>query len=234
MENKDLRRESKSSQVNGEKKQSKRRKSKKNSITSDNNKKSEGEENIMNNYKSQSNKNTLLKKTKLEKQEISLFKEQKSQNVHISSNYNKELYNKYSLFLQREKFKISNVFDAKNSKKFLEKKDKCLEKIILSDEIENNNKNVNIVKEEPKPQGIKRKKSRRNSGTGTHKDIKNYCIVISDYDDDSKNEIKFHYSVKHHPRKLENFKKNKNLGIYCLNNNETKSPSKFSESFLKI
>ena len=227
MENEDKKRQSKSSQINGEKKiKSKKRKSKKNSITSNKSKKSKGEETNINNYKSQSNKNTLLKNTKLEKQEISHFS-QKSQNVHISSNYNKELINKYSLFLQREKFKISNEFDAKNSKKFLEKKDKCLERLILCDEIENND---NII-EKPKPQVIKQKKKRRNSGT--NKNISNYCIVISDYDDDSKNEIKFHYSVKHQPRKLENFKKNKNLSKYFLSN-EPKSPSKFLDSSLKI
>ena len=74
-------------------------------------------------------------------------------------------------------------------------------------------------------------KSRRNSGTTNN--IKNYCIVISDYDDDSKNEIKFHYSVKHQPRKLGDFKKNKNLSKYFLSN-EPKSPSKSLDSNLKI
>ena len=55
----------------------------------------------------------------------------------IKQNYKKDLFDKYSEFLDIKKFKISNNFDAKNSKKFLEKKNKCLEKIILSDKIEN-------------------------------------------------------------------------------------------------
>ena len=68
------------------------------------------------NYKSQSNKNT-NSMNKLEKQD-SFFKS------NYTSNYNKELIQKFSTFLQTKKFKISNEFDAKNSKKFLDKKDK--------------------------------------------------------------------------------------------------------------
>lgn len=41
---------------------------------------------------------------------------------NLTTNYNKELINKFSTFLQTKKFKISNEFDAKNSKKFLDKK----------------------------------------------------------------------------------------------------------------
>ena len=44
-------------------------------------------------------------------------------------------------FLKSKKFKISNEFDAKNSKKFLDKKDKYMQKIVLNDVIENNDKN---------------------------------------------------------------------------------------------
>ena len=81
------------------------------------------------------------KSKKLEKNEASLFKDEKSQHVHSSDNYKKELHDKYSIFLKSKKFKISNEFDAKNSKKFLDKKDKYMQKIVLNDVIENNDKN---------------------------------------------------------------------------------------------
>ena len=68
-------------------------------------------------FKSQSNNNNSISKvSKLEKHEASLFKDEKSQNIRLSENYEKELFNKYSIFLKSKKFKISNEFDEKNSK----------------------------------------------------------------------------------------------------------------------
>ena len=62
------------------------------------------------------------------------------------------------------------------------------------------------------------------------KNFKNYCIVVSDYDDASKDEININYSVKFESRKIDKIKKNKNLSKYFLNNNnESKIHSKFSE-----
>ena len=93
----------------------------------------------------------------------------------IKQNYKKDLFDKYSEFLDIKKFKISNNFDAKNSKKFLEKKNKCLEKIILSDKIENeksNDKDLSI------DSNYKKKKFR------TQKSINKYFIVISNYDEE--------------------------------------------------
>ena len=93
----------------------------------------------------------------------------------INQDYKKDLFDKYSEFLGMKKFKISNNFDAKNSKKFLEKKNKCLEKIILSDKIENeksNDKDLSI------DSNYKKKKFR------TQKSINKYFIVISNYDEE--------------------------------------------------
>ena len=124
--------------------------------------------NFLNNYKSQSNKNT-NNMHKLEKQD-SLFKD------NLSSNYNKELINKFSIFLQTKKFKISNEFDAKNSKKFLDKKNKYLEKIILTDIIEKNElKNENDIKDSEQ---INKRGNRRKSDTQNNNNIKNYFIEI--------------------------------------------------------
>ena len=176
------------------------------------------------NYKSQSNKNTISKVTKLEKHEASLFKDEKSQHVHLSDNYKKELHDKYSIFLKSKKF------DEKNSKKFLDKKDKYMQKIVLNDIIENNDKNEeNNEKDENNTKVKGRRISRRKSGT--LKNFKNYCIIVSDYDDASKDEIKINYSVKFEPRKIDKIKKNKNLSKYFLNNNnnESKTHSKFTE-----
>ena len=175
------------------------------------------------NYKSQSNKNTLLKTNQLDKNEVvSLFKDQKSQNIHLSDNYNKELYNKYFLFLKSKKFKISNEFDAKNSKKFLNKKDKYMQKMVLSDIIEKDEKNKDNNNDE-KEQKIKPRRS------GNYNNVSNFCIIVSDYDDASKNEVKYNYSVKLAPRKIDNMKKNKNLSKYFINNNLSKSKTKYSE-----
>ena len=180
------------------------------------------------NYKSQSNKNTISKVTKLEKNEASLFKDEKSQHVYLSDNYKKELHDKYSIFLKSKKFKISNEFDAKNSKKFLDKKDKYMQKIVLNDIIETNDKDENNEKDENNTKVKGRRISRRKSGT--LKNFENYCIIVSDYDDASKDEIKINYSVKFEPRKIDKIKKNKNLSKYFLNNNnESKTHSKFSE-----
>ena len=180
------------------------------------------------NYKSQSNKNTISKVTKLEKNEASLFKDEKSQHVYLSDNYKKELHDKYSIFLKSKKFKISNEFDAKNSKKFLDKKDKYMQKIVLNDIIETNDKDENNEKDENNTKVKGRRISRRKSGT--LKNFENYCIIVSDYDDASKDEIKINYSVKFEPRKIDKIKKNKNLSKYFLNNNnESKTHCKFSE-----
>ena len=100
-----------------------------------------------------------------------------------------------------------------------------MKKMVLSDTIENNENNEND--ENDKVQG--RSKSRRKSG-GLLKNFKNYCIIVSDYDDASKEAIKINYSVKFMPRKINRIEKNKNLSKYLLNNkNESKKHSKFSE-----
>ena len=164
------------------------------------------------NYKSQSNKNT-NSLHKLENQD-SFFKDS------LSSNYNKELINKFSIFLQTKKFKISNEFDAKNSKKFLDKKNKYLEKIILTDIID---KNENNLKE---PEQTDKRLARRKSGTqNNNNNIKNYFIVVTNYDDETQNEKKYNFSVKPQARRINNLKKNKNLSKYLLNNNNNSSVS---------
>ena len=89
-------------------------------------------------FKFNSNKNNcVLKAHDLEKI-IPSKKHFTSNNLAIfDENYRKDLFEKYSIFLKEKKFKISNNFDAKNSQKFLENKNKCLERIILSDLIDN-------------------------------------------------------------------------------------------------
>jgi len=158
------------------------------------------------NYKSQSNKNT-NSMNKLEKQD-SFFKS------NYTSNYNKELIQKFSTFLQTKKFKISNEFDAKNSKKFLDKKDKYLEKIVLTDIIENNE---NKDSEQANKRGNRRKSGTQNNNSN----IKNYFIVVTNYDDETQNEKKYNFSVKPQARKINNLKKNKNLSKYFSNNNNS-------------
>ena len=54
----------------------------------------------------------------------------------MNSKYKKDLSEKFSEFLNKSKFKLSNHFDEKHAKKFLDKKDKCLKRIKLSDIIE--------------------------------------------------------------------------------------------------
>jgi hypothetical protein len=96
-------------------------------------------------------------------------------NIH-DPNYKKDLNEKYHHFLNKEKFKLSNAFDEKNSKKFLDKKDKYLKKIILSDIIENeNNNNSNLLGD-----------IKENIKFQSHKNINNYFIVITDYDEEKK------------------------------------------------
>ena len=167
-------------------------------------------ENKIKNYKGQSI--NILNANQFEKHKESLSKEKKSHRVPLSQNYNKELSNIFANFLKNKRFKISNDFDEKNSKKFLDKKDKCLQKIILSDIIEEKEKdNFN--------EKGKKSKSRRKSGI--HEKNTNYSIVISDYDNSSKLEVKYNYSVQFKPRKLDKSKKNNNLSKYFLNNNES-------------
>ena len=94
----------------------------------------------------------------------------------MNKNYKKDLFEKFSEFLHKKKFKLSNDYDAKHCKKFLDKKDKCLERIIISDIIENENK----------------KKKENISNSFTKKKVapklsKKYFIVISNYDDEIEN-----------------------------------------------
>ena len=62
---------------------------------------------------------------------LGINKEVKSNNNlnTMNKNYKKDLFEKFSEFLDKKKFKLSNDYDAKNCKKFLDKKDKCLERI---------------------------------------------------------------------------------------------------------
>ncbi len=208
------------SQVSGnndDKKSYKSKKSKKKSKGSISEKSKNSSTSSLINFKSQSNQIS-LSKIKSDKQDTSLFKcPNRSTNIVFSNNNNDlELHQKFSIFLKGKKFKISNEFNAKNSKKFLEKKNKCLEKIVLSDIIENENeKNTEISSPT-----FKRKKSRRNSG----QIAKTYCIIVSNYDDKTQDEKKYNYSVKHTPRKIKDLKKNKNLSKYFLNS-EAKNQS---------
>ena len=86
-----------------------------------------------------------------------------------------------------------------------------MQRIVLSDIIEDTDKNCLNEK-------LKEPKSSRKSGV--QKDIKNYCIVISDYDNSSKIEVR-NYSVKFQSRKIDKLKKNNNLSKYFLNNNRS-------------
>ena len=117
-----------------------------------------------------SSNNNLMSIHCLNKSENSSRKrESKSNNRSIDTKYKKELFKKFYVFLKKKKFKISKKFNAKNSKKFLETKDKCLERIILSDIIEDKN-NLNYKKKYV-----------------SHKNMHNYYIVITDYDENIKN-----------------------------------------------
>ena len=152
--------------------------------------------NKIKNYKGQSI--NILKANQFEKHKESLSKEKKSHRVPLSQNYNKELSNIFANFLKSKRFKISNEFDEKNTKEFLDKKDKCMQKIILSDIIEEKEKDCFNEKG-------KKSKSRRKSGI--NKKNTNYCIVISDYDNSSKLEVKYNYSVQFKLRKIDKSKK---------------------------
>ena len=153
----------------------------------------------------------------MEKNEKCLLK-RKSHKVPLSQYYNKELSKIYANFFKAKRFKISNEFDARNAKKFLDKKDKCLQRIVLSDIIEEKVKDIPNERE-------KEPKSSRKSGIQNK--VTNYCIVISDYDNSSRIEAKYNYSVNIKPRKIDKLKKNHNLSKYFLNNSETNI--KFSE-----
>ena len=82
--------------------------------------------------------------------------------------------------MNKKKFKLLNNFDAKNSKKFLAKKDKCLERIILPDLIEtNDNSNDNS-----KDSNLDKKKKKKFQ---TQQNMNNYFIIISNYDEELRN-----------------------------------------------
>lgn len=164
---------------------------------------------------SQSNNNIVrIKSDEFERSEGSSYKMETK-----SLNYQQELYKTFSKFLYGKKFKLSNEFDARHSKKFLEQKNKYLERIILSDVIEADeyctmqddtcptNDNIN----NSKTIGKRRK-------SNTQKNLKNYCIIISNYDDETSEKKQFNFSVRNTARKLNNnIKKNKNLSKYCSN-----------------
>lgn len=136
-----------------------------------------------NNYKSFSNSN--LKQNKNTK--IYHEKDIKSNNLSIiDPDYKIKLFNKIYEFLNKKKFKLSNNFDAKNSKKFLAKKDKCLERIILPDLIEtkdNSDENSKKLNKKNLFDNLDKKKKKLKSQSN----MNNYFIVISNYDEDLKN-----------------------------------------------
>ena len=136
-------------------------------------------------HKYNSNKNNNLKNI----DNISLNKNSvcssSSNNITINDNYRKDLYETYAIFLSKKKFQLSNIYNEKNSKKFLEKKDKCLERIILPDLIEDNN--LNIRCSTSKKKRIKRK-------FASQENISKYIIVISNYDEEKKSKNENNYS----------------------------------------
>ena len=111
------------------------------------------------NKKSQSN--NILKINKLEIHEESPLK-RKSHKLPLSQYYNKELSKIYANFLKSKRFKISNIFDEKNSKKFLDKKDKCMQRIVLPDIIDEKNKdNPNENEKEKAPKVVESQEFKR-------------------------------------------------------------------------
>mgnify|MGYP006873135756 CR=1 FL=1 len=131
-----------------------------------------------NRFISQSNKTNNIITSTFEKQ-LSIKKESHSNNVSISnSNYKKDLFEKFSQFMNKKKFKLCNNFDARNSKKFLSKKDKCLERIVLSDKIEN--------EEDEKLRKFGTLEDKRKNKFKTENNIHKYFIVISNYDEEKK------------------------------------------------
>ena len=122
-----------------------------------------------------SNKTNNIKAFHLDK--VSLDRDAKSNNLKsLNSKYKKDLSEKFSEFLNKNKFKLSNNFDEKNSKKFLNKKDKCLERIIISDIIEKENS-----KDNSSDKNLRRRKTIANK-----KSFNKYFIVISNYDEEIK------------------------------------------------
>ena len=108
----------------------------------------------------------------------------------MDDNYKKDLYNKFMRFLNKKKFKISNKYDAKNSKKFLDTKNKCLEKIILSDIVENTTDDFqskkSLVENSNHDYDSKRSLINVNKRYGTEKNVNKYFIIITNYDEEIK------------------------------------------------
>ena len=130
------------------------------------------------NHKSNSNNNIIKKSNSNKYDKISLQKDLKRNLSIFNTNYKINLFNKFYEFLNKKKFKLLNNFDAKNSKKFLDKKDKCLERIILPDLIETNDssKDDNLILYDNKKKEFE-----------TQKNINKYFIIISNYDEEIKN-----------------------------------------------
>lgn len=100
----------------------------------------------------------------------------RKKNNKLTENIQQDLlYRKLPVFFDKNKFKLSNKYDAKNSKYFLKKKDKCLEKINLSDTIDTYEKKCNSKTKN------KRKKNM------TQKSLHHYYIIVSNYDEEIRN-----------------------------------------------
>ena len=126
-------------------------------------------------YKSQSHKNhNIILNHQFDKMSLNKAAISNHKLNTFSYSYKKDLFKKLSEFLDKRKFKLSNKFDEKHSKKFLDKKDKCLERIILSDIIENN-----VTKEN-------NMESNSNKFGNKNNFITKYYIIISNYDDELK------------------------------------------------
>ncbi len=165
-------------------------------------------------FNSQSNESIKrIKSKEFERNDESSYKKETK-----SLNYKEELHNKFCKFLYEKKFKISNEFDARHSKKFLEQKNKYLERIVLSDVIEDN-ESYNVTGQSCSVNNdIKSNRNNRRRKSNTQKDLKSYCIIISNYDDETSTKQQFHFTVKNSARKLNvNLKKNRNLSKYCSN-----------------
>jgi hypothetical protein len=127
--------------------------------------------------------NSLINKNRLEK---SLTSDINS----IDEDYQKDLYNKFMKFLNNKKFKISNKYDAKNAKKFLDTKNKCLERMILSDIIENTTDDFksknSFARYSNNDYDSKSFLSNMNKRFRTEKSVNKYFIIITNYDEELK------------------------------------------------
>jgi len=137
-------------------------------------------------------------------------------------------FNIINFIKQKNKFYISNFFDEKEAKKFLESKEIALKRIVLNDEIENTNNNIDITNnylqiqktEIKNEKSLKQQNQKENSSSPIKKKnkIDKNKISNENKNDDKSSDSEINFNIIETVNNCENSKDNSFIYKFIIDN----------------